>query len=139
MDLNLIYALLIASLPVVFALIFTKRYNIVHGFVTFLLTSYLLLLALSNLQNHIPVEITNILYGKDGYFGFLMFYMGFYYVATYAINVIGLADLLLTPYAHLIILIPYITLFIVSHAISVAIRKCRVNRIKALRRQVKRY
>jgi hypothetical protein len=139
MDLNLIYALLIASVPVIFALLFAKRYNIVHGFVTFLLTSYLLLLAVSKLQNHIPVEITNILYGKDGYFGLLMFYKGFYEVAAVSLNLAGLTDLLVPPYGEYVILAPYVVLFIVSHIISAIIRRHRVNSIKALRRQVKRY
>ena len=139
MDLNLIYALLIASLPVIFGLIFAKRYNIVHGFVTFLLTSYLLLLALSKLQNHIPVEITNILYGKDGYFGLLMFYKGFYEVVAVSLNLAGLTNILVPPYGEYVILAPYAVLFIVSHIISAIIRRHHVNSIKALRRQVKRY
>lgn len=139
MDINLIYALLVVLIPVVVSLIFTKRYNILHGLATFLFTSYLLLFLLSLFNNRIPEDIAIYLYGKDGKFGFLTLYNGFYFVIVYAFNEIGLGNYLKNEYVQYVVLGIYAVIFIISHIISVAIRRRRINGIKALRRQVKRY
>lgn len=139
MDMNIVYALLIASAPVILSVLLAKRYNVVHGLITFLFTGYLLLFALSYLGKHLPADITKYLYGVEQKFAFLSLYNGLYFVFGSVLNLIGLGKYLTGGYAEYVILGAYVLLFIISHIIAVGIRRHRINGIKALRRQVKRY
>ena len=58
MDMNLIYAMLIALIPVVLAIIFTKIYNIVHGIISFLFFGAILMLCLHIFGDKMPVTMT---------------------------------------------------------------------------------
>lgn len=140
MDLNSIYALLIATIPLFLSLIFTKRYNIIHGLVTFLFTTCVTVVAVSLLSNHIPAEVYAYLSGEASYLPYhTALFSKSYTLYSKGMNLVGLSNVLDATYSQYVFLGLFAVVFLVSHIISVMVRKHRVNTIKALRRQVKRY
>ena len=54
--LDILLGLLIALLPVIIAIIFTKRYNMVHGLVCFITSAAAVLLFFYKFDEHLPAE-----------------------------------------------------------------------------------
>ena len=133
MDFNLLYAILIALVPVVVTIIFSKVYNIFHGLFTFLTFSFLLCFLFTHFGSSLPVELA----------AQLELVLGTYvYINTFVLDslkLIGLESLLTASYGEYILLGIYVVIFIVSQIIASVLRKKRVEKIKGLKRSVKRY
>ncbi len=133
MDMNLLYAILIALVPVVITIIVSKLYNVVHGLITFLVTGFLLMFCLEAFGANIPVDIMSQTETT----------CSLYTIINGLINdllgKVGLADLLAQDYGKYILLGCYLVVFIISQIIASALRKSRVEKINNLKRQVKRY
>lgn len=140
MDLNLIYALLIALIPVFFAVIFARRYNVIHGLISFVVFSFLLIFCLSAFEKNIPADILKYLVGGEetGY-SLIAFNSLLNGVITHYLSKAGLATVLAADYGKYVLLAIYLVVFILSQVIASVIRRHRVNGIKSLKRQVKRY
>lgn len=133
MDLNLLYAILIALAPVVLAIIFTKIYNIIHGVISFLFFGAVLMLCVTIFGDKIPAL---------GEFG------GFYaaFTVTMCELISGpvksvLGDLLVkNPNLLFYVYFAVVALvFLISQIISSCIFRRRSRKRKNLLRQAKRY
>ena len=60
MDMNLLYAILIALVPVVITIIVSRLYNIIHGLITFVVTGFLLMFCFEAFGSNIPAAIMEI-------------------------------------------------------------------------------
>lgn len=133
MDMNLLYAILIALVPVVITIIVSRLYNIVHGLITFIVTGFLLMFCLEAFGGNLPAEIM----------GYIPTTCSLYTVICDLIadllDKVGLASLLAQDYGKYILLAIYLVVFIISQIIASAIRKSRVEKINSLKRQLKRY
>ena len=136
MDMNLLFAILIALVPVVITIIFSRFYNVVHGLITFLVMAYALMFCLQQdvFGGSLPAEITAHLPAA----------CGFYYAVNDLVlavfnGVAFISNLLAQSYGPYLALGALVFVFIISQVIACLIRKARVERIKVLRRQVKRY
>lgn len=134
MDMDLLFAILIALIPVVLTVIFSRLYNVVHGIITFLVMGYILMFCLNMFGANLGEAIithtntTCALYAAiDGLVMGLLNSVGF------------IANLLAQSYGPYIVLAVYVVIFLISQIIACAIRKHRVEKIRLLRRQVKRY
>ena len=131
MDMNLLYAILIALVPVIIAIVMSKVYNIIHGFISFVVTGHLLGFCLTVFGANLPAELliltteTCLLYTKiDNLIVGLLVEAG--------LGVLG-------DFAVYVVLAIFIVVFVVSQIISSVLRKKRVEKINSLKRQVKRY
>ena len=136
MDINLIPAILIALIPVVLTIIASRLYNVVHGLITFLVTSFILMFCL---QPDVFGGSIHELIAKH-----LPQTCGLYYAINDLVlalfsGVAFISNLLAQSYGPYIALGVVVVIFVISQIIACAIRKARVERIKILRRQVKRY
>ena len=140
MDMNLVYALLITAIPVVLTVIFSKRYNVFHGVISFVVFSYLLIFFLSVFAEKVPADIYKYLIGADGNPCLLTFYIALVNAAIFGLNQLGLEAVLSNAdYGQYVLLAVYVVVFVVSQIIASLIRKHRVNTIKNLKREIKRY
>ena len=136
MDINLMFAVLIALIPVFLTIIFSRLYNIIHGFITFIVMSFVLMFCLqadvfgSSIQPQIAEHLTKAcgVYTAVNEF----------FLAVFA-NVPFISDLLSQNYGPYVALAAVAVVFIVSQIIACAIRKSRVEKIKSMKRQIKRY
>lgn len=133
MDMNLLYAILIALVPVVITAIMSKVYNIVHGIITFIVTGHLLVFCLSIFGANLPADITANMPTVCG------LYVSIDSIVVSALGLLGLGDLLAGTFGVYIVLAVFVVLFIVSQIIASVLRKKRVEKINSLKRQVKRY
>ena len=133
MDMNLLYAILIALIPVVITIIMSKVYNVIHGLITFLVTGYLLIFCLSIFGGNLPTEISGYFIDTNS------LYICINQFVIDALKVAGLGDLLKEPFGVYIVLAMFVVLYVISQVISSALRKKRVEKINSLKRQVKRY
>ena len=133
MDLNLLYAILIALVPVVVTIIFSKVYNVFHGLITFLVFSFLLCFLLTNFGDKLPAEITaNLTIVAGTYAAFNSFILD-------CLKLVGLESILAADYGVYVVIGIYVLIFIISQIIASVLRKKRVEKIKGLKRQIKRY
>ena len=134
MDINLLLAILIALVPVVLTIIFSRLYNVVHGLITFLVMQYVLMFCLEVFGGNLPEAITKNFPVVCG------LYSSFNdFVLSLLKGVPFIANLLAQSFGPYIILGVYVLVFLISQIIACAIRKSRVEKIKFLRRQLKRY
>ena len=136
MDINLIPAILIALIPVVLTIIVSRLYNVVHGLITFLVMGFILMFCLQAdvfgggihelIAQHFP-KTCGIYYAIDEL------------VLALFSGVPFITNLLAQNYGPYVALGVVVVVFVISQIIACAIRKARVERIKLLRRQVKRY
>lgn len=134
MDINLLFAILIALVPVVLTIIFSRLFNVVHGLITFLVMQYVMMFCLGVFGANIPAAITGHLPAVTGLY------------TTINDMILGLlnsvpfiANILAQSYGQYIVLGVFVLVFLISQIIACAIRKSRVEKIKILRRQLKRY
>ena len=140
MDMNLLYAILIALVPVVLTIILSKVYNIVHGLITFLVTGFLLYFCVEAFQANLPAEIVSYLIpGQEGAFATCELYYAINSFVVSALTQVGLADFFAWEGAAYVVLGAYVLVFIISQIIACAIRKKRVEKEKSMKRQLKRY
>ena len=146
MDMNLIYAMLIALIPVVLAIIFTKIYNIVHGIISFLFFGAILMLCLHIFGDKMPVTMTYF----EVFGGFYTGLSGFLcnpsnglvtFVAYGLLGIFGLGDVVVNnPQVAFYFYLAIIGLiFLISQIISSRIFRRRASRRRELKRQAKRY
>ena len=133
MDMNLLYAILIALVPVVITIIVSRLYNIVHGLITFIVTGFLLMFCLEAFGSNIPAAIMEIVPNT------CQLYTLIAELIEELLGKAGLADLLAKEYGNYVLLAVYVVVFLISQIIASAIRKSRVEKIKNLKRQIKRY
>lgn len=134
MDINLLFAILIALAPVVITIIFSRLFNVVHGLITFVVMGYVLMFALDVFGANLPAAISEHLTTTCA------LYASINGLLVGLLNSVGfIANILTQSYGPYIILGAFVLVFIISQIIACLIRKARVERIKLLRRQVKRY
>ncbi len=133
MDMNLLYAILIALVPVVITIIVSRLYNIVHGLITFIVTGFLLMFCLGVFGENLPAEIMAYIPGTCSLYTIISD------LISGLLGKVGLAELLAQDYGKYILLAIYLVVFIISQIIASAIRKSRVEKINSLKRQLKRY
>ena len=146
MDMSLIYAILIALVPVVLAIIFTKVYNVIHGIVSFLFFGAILMLCLKIFGEQMPETmvyfeqfggfyngVTNLCCNPEN--GLVTF------VAYTVLNALGLGDIVLNnpDFVFYFYLVLVAIVFLVSQIIASCIFRKRARRRKNLQRQAKRY
>jgi membrane protein implicated in regulation of membrane protease activity len=140
MDMNLLYAILIALVPVVLTIILSKVYNIVHGLITFLVSGFVLFFCLEAFNANLPAEIVAYLIpGKEGAFATCELYYAINSFVISALNQLGLADFLAWEGAAYCVLGAYVLVFIISQIVSSVVRKKRIEKEKKMKRQLKRY
>ena len=133
MDMNLLYAILIALVPVIITVIMSRVYNIVHGVITFLVTGHLLMFCLGMFGVNLPKEImdytaiTCSLYTAIGG------------LVNELLGSLGLAELLAGDLGVYILLAVFVVIFVVSLIFASVFRKKSVEKVNSLKRQVKRY
>ena len=133
MDMNLLYAILIALVPVVITIIVSRLYNIIHGLITFVVTGFLLMFCFEAFGSNIPAAIMEIVPNT------CQLYTLIAGLIEELLGKAGLADLLAKEYGNYVLLAVYVVVFLISQIIASAIRKSRVEKIKNLKRQIKRY
>lgn len=133
MNMYLLYAILIALIPVVITIISSRLYNIIHGIITFIVMGFILTFCLQVFGANLPAELTAELPAV------LALYTGMQTVVVDGLSQIGLQEVLTADYGVYILLGVYVLIYIISQIIACAIRKARVEKIKSLKRQVKRY
>ena len=143
MDMNFLYAILIALAPVVLTIIISRAYNIVHGLITFLVFGYVLLFCLGEFGDKLPEQMQMYL-GLAGLevplpFGTLALYQMIHMAVLDLMGQIGLEKLLLNENLKYFILAGCAVIFIISQIIASKIRKSRVAKVRKLRRYLKRY
>ena len=124
---SLLVAILIALIPVVITIISSRLYNVIHGLITFLVMGYVLVFCLEVFGANLPAEVQELLPTTCG------LYISITSTVQGWLSGVALFE---NPY---IVLAVYVVVFVISQIIACAIRKARVERIKLLRRQVKRY
>ena len=139
MDLNLIYALLIALIPVVLTVIFSRRYNLFHGLISFVVFSFLLLFCLDAFSKNVPAEILGYLVGTETGLNLVSLYSMMSNVIAHYLSKAGLSEVFAQTYGKYVLLAIYVGAFILSQVVASVIRRHRVNGIKSLKRQAKRY
>ena len=134
MNIYLLYAILIALIPVLLTIISSRLYNIVHGLITFLVMGYVLMFCLEVFGANLPAEINEHLPTTCS------LYTSINGLVLGLLNSVAfIANLLAQPYGPYITLGVYVLVFLISQIIACAIRKSRIERIRILRRQIKRY
>lgn len=131
MDMNLLYAILIALIPVVFTILISRLYNIIHGIISFFTASALLILCLTSFGESLPAEV---LAGCALSCSFYDMINGFLVEVLALVGLNGLGNVLDAGQLLLVILV---VLFLVSQIISSVIRRRRVRRIKQLKKEAK--
>ena len=140
MDMNLLYAILIALVPVVLTIILSRVYNIVHGLITFLFSGFLLYFCVEAFQANLPAEIVAYLIpGQEGAFATCELYYAINSFIVSALTEIGLADFFAWEGAAYVVLGVYALVFVISQVISGIILKQKIEKQKSLKRQLKRY
>ena len=132
--LNELVGLLIALVPVILAIIFTKRYNMVHGLITYIVFSYLLVFCLGQFGDKLPAEMLAQA---------LVFSQGTTYLVGYLngllLKIPGLNSLLEGENGKWFYLGVYVLLFIIFQIVSSVIRSKRKKALQRLKRASKRY
>ena len=133
MNTNLLLAILIALVPVFLTIIFSRRYNIFHGLVVFLVASYGLILGLDALGGKVPSAISQ-------YFDVtLSLYNVINGVVVDLINKAGLSKLIANKNFKYILLGAWLVVFLISQIIATSVRRRRVAKINRLKRYLRRY
>lgn len=127
MDINVLHAVLIAMIPVVIAIILAWAYNVVHGAISYLVMTFLLVFSLEAFEATLPAGLAEALVNVMGTNEFMYNYM---------IGWLYNLDPSIAKYVMLGILLG---VFIISQILSSVIRKAKVNRIRSLKQKVKRY
>ena len=133
MDLNLLYAILIALIPVVLTIIFSRVYNIFHGLFSFLVFSFLICFLYANFSDKFNPELSAHLAIVLGTYSSINAFV------LDLLKIAGLSSVFEADYGKYVILGIYVLVFIVSQIFASVIRKKRVEKIRGLRRQIKRY
>lgn len=133
MDTNLLFAILIALVPVLVTVIASRLYNVIHGVITFLFMGHLLMFCLTVFGGNLPAELLEATNGACA------LYVALDDLVVGLLNSVGLASLLEGTYGVYIVLAAYLVVFLISQIIAGALRKKRVERVKILRRQIRRY
>ena len=133
MDLNFLYAILIALVPVVLTIIFSKVYNVFHGLFTFLVFSFLICFLFAQFGDKLSPELS----------GHLITTLGTYTCINSLVldllGNVGLESVINADYGVYVVLGIYALIFIISQIIASILRKKRIEKIKGLKRQIKRY
>lgn len=133
MDINFLYAILIALVPVVLTIIFSKVYNVFHGLFTFLVFSFLICFLFTQFGDKLSPELS----------GHLITTLGTYVCINSLVldllGMVGLESVISADYGVYVVLGIYVLIFIVSQIIASILRKKRVEKIKGLKRSIKRY
>ena len=126
-DINVLHAVLIAMIPVIIAIVLAWAYNVIHGAISYLVMTYLLVFSLEAFATTLPEGLSIAL-------GDVMVMHEFMF--EYMISWIHPMEYSTAKYVMLGILIAS---FIVSQVLSSLIRKAKVNKIRSLKQKVKRY
>ena len=132
--LDILLGLLIALLPVIIAIIFTKRYNMVHGLITFIVFSYLLVFCLGQFGDKLPAELFA---QATAFSNGTVFLVG--YLNGLLLKIPGLNTLLEGEHGKWIYLGVYVLIFVIFQIISSVIRCKRKRAFQRLKRACKRY
>lgn len=132
--LDILLGLLIALLPVIIAIIFTKRYNMVHGLVCFITSAAAVLLFFYKFDEYLPAEIA----GHADHFLVGLKAMIEYFDGLLA-KIPGLDTLLEGEYKNWVKLAVYFVIYLVSQIPSSIIRGIRRRAYKRLKRASKKY
>ena len=130
---DLLFAVLIALIPALIAVISARVYNFVHGLFMFCFTGYILIFCLGIFGPNLPAEIMAHIPTTCG------LYFSLNALVVDLLKTVGLAGLLPEEYLAYAIIGIYVVLFIAFQIISSAIRKARKEKIESLKRQIKRY
>jgi hypothetical protein len=126
-DVNILHAVLIAAIPVVIAIVLAWGYNVIHGLISYLVMTFVLVFALEAFATNLPVELAASLSKVMGTHIFIY---------EYAISWIYPLEYTTAKYVMLAIMIAS---FAISQILSSLIRKAKVNKIRSLKQKVKRY
>lgn len=140
MDMNLLYAILVALVPVVLTIILSKVYNIFHGLITFLVSGFVLIFCIDAFAANMPAELLAYLLpaGEGSHCTCQLYYAINDFVYS-ALGQLGLADFLAADYAKYVLLAAFVLVFVISQVLSSVVRKKRVEKERNMRRQLKRY
>lgn len=130
---NLLFAVLIAMIPVIIAVIAARFYNIIHGLFMFCFSGFVLIFCLDIFGANLPAEIMAHIPTTCA------LYISMDAVVVRALEVIGVAGLFPEEYTAYVVLAIYVVLFVACQIVSSAIRKSRKEKINNLKRQIKRY
>lgn len=143
MDMNFLYAILIALAPVVITILVSRAYNIFHGLITFLVLGYALLFCLDLFAEKLPAELALYLgMGEIGCplpYGTVAIYSMINVAVVDLLTKAGLENLISNKNFKYYLLGGYVLLFVISQVIASAIRRRRVAKINRLRRYLRRY
>ena len=134
MDINMIPAILIALIPVFLTIIASRLYNIIHGLITFVVMSFVLMFCLDVFGANIHELIRAHFPATCG----LYITINELVLAVFA-GIPFITNILAQPYGPYVALGVVAVIFLISQIIACVIRKNRIERIKVLRRQIKRY
>ena len=126
-DINILHAVLIAMIPAIVAVVLAWAYNILHGAISYLVMTFLLVFSLEAFSTTLPAELAESLVEVMGTNQFMYDYM------------IKWAYPLEYSTAKYVMLGILIASFIISQILSSLIRKAKVNKIRSLKQKVKRY
>ncbi len=132
--LNVLIGLLIALVPVILAIIFTKRYNMVHGLICFITSAAAVLLFFGKFKSYLPAEIV----GQANHFLVgLRAMIGFF--DSLLAKIPGLDALLEGEYKNWVKLLVYFIIYLVFQIPSSILRGKRKRAQKRLQRASKLY
>ena len=126
-DFNIIHAVLIAMIPAIVAIVLAWAYNVLHGAISYLVMTFILVFSLQAFATTLPLELAEALESVMGTHNFMFDYM---------ISWVNPLEASMAKYVMLGILIAS---FIISQVLSSLIRKAKVNKIRSLKQKVNRY
>lgn len=128
---NELIAIGLFLVPVLFAIIFSKGYNIIHGIVTFIFVAYLEVF----FAGMFPAFNDMFVVGGTNYLGLYSCVIAFINANTLD-RISALATLSWATYAYLAV---YVVLFLILHIIASAMARSRKRKINNLKQQSRRY
>lgn len=140
MDMNLLYAILIALVPVVITIILSKVYNIFHGLISFLVTGFVLFFCIEAFQANLPAELLVYLQpNNESLFSVCGLYYAINELLVSGLSSIGLASFFEWVGHPYVVLGAFVLVFVVSQVLSSVVRKRRIEKERNMKRQLKRY
>ena len=134
MDLNLLYGILIALIPMFFACILAHRNNFLHGIITYLCFSFILVYCIDKFGSYLPAQIIT---------NFNNVSAGARIVNDFLLNLLKmvpkLGDLLAGSAGEYIGLGFFALVYIISQIISSCIASAKRRRINRYKRAANRY
>ena len=131
MNMELLFAILIALVPVLLTILAARLYNVIHAVITFLAMQYVLVYCLNMFGATLPPVIT------DHFPTVLALYNAIDEFVVGLVNAFGFGPML--EQMPFLLLAVYGVVFLISQIIACIIRKHKIEKAKILRRQLKRY